>query len=381
MKASSCTPLILEAYLMPNRELLHHNEEARLDALHHLQILDTPIEERYERYTRLACKAFDMPISTISCIDEHRQWFKSIQGGNTVETERCVSFCQHTILEDEALIVNDARCDERFATSPLVCNDPGIVFYAGVPILSPDGLPLAAFCVIDTKPRSFTQTDLNLLKDFAKLVEHEMTTQSLNPIEHQLTNLIGGSWRVSLIDPLTRLWNHEGISTIIDEALNLSSKTNIGFCVAMVDLSRFDEINKTLGHVAGDEILRSFSKSLLSEIGEDNSLGRIRNNEFLILFNSVTEMDQVEAVLDRIESFVDSFPVKGIEGRETLGGAVVGVYVPPKWTGSLKPLLDQIDETMHKAKIDDHLEPRVIEVRSLSEFDHPETGFADEQAV
>lgn len=99
---------------------LPQNEEQRLAVLRQLNILDTPIEERFERITRMVCRSLKVPIAAISIVDESRQWFKSIQGLNASETPREIAFCAHAILRDELLLVEDATQDERFADNPLV---------------------------------------------------------------------------------------------------------------------------------------------------------------------------------------------------------------------------------------------------------------------
>jgi hypothetical protein len=86
---------------------LPENEPQRLAALHHARLLDTPLEERFERITRLVCRLLGVPISTITLVDETRQWFKSVQGLIASESLRKVSFCAHTILSDEIMVVLD----------------------------------------------------------------------------------------------------------------------------------------------------------------------------------------------------------------------------------------------------------------------------------
>ena len=108
------------------------------------------------------------PISLISFVDETRTWFKSNIGLNATETSRDIAFCAHAIWQQEALIVNDATLDQRFADNPLVKADPKIRFYAGMPLVTSDGFPVGALCVIDRIPRDLTlqQRDaLRILRD------------------------------------------------------------------------------------------------------------------------------------------------------------------------------------------------------------------------
>ena len=107
------------------------NESQRLAALRALGVLDTPPEERFDRLTRIATRAFNVPIALVSLVDGERQWFKSCQGLGSQETSREVSFCGHAILDPAVLVVSDAFNAERFCDNPLVVGDPGIRFYAG----------------------------------------------------------------------------------------------------------------------------------------------------------------------------------------------------------------------------------------------------------
>lgn len=157
------------------------NEDARIAALQALNILDTEPEERFDRLTRIAKRVFNVPYSTISMIDEHRQWFKSIQGLSLCQTSRDISFCAHAILFDEILYVENALKDERFHDNPVVLGDPKIRFYAGCS-LAVNGLKLGTFCVFDRKPRSFTAEDRQLLKDLATLAERELMVSESNSV-------------------------------------------------------------------------------------------------------------------------------------------------------------------------------------------------------
>src|SRR5260370_4014832 len=104
------------------------NEAARLEALHALAILDTEPEESFDELTAVASCICQAPVAVISLIDRDRQWFKSRLGVAETETPRDISFCAHTILETDLLIVPDAAADARFADSPLVTSSPRIRF-------------------------------------------------------------------------------------------------------------------------------------------------------------------------------------------------------------------------------------------------------------
>src|SRR5574343_152004 len=114
------------------------NEEHRIASLYALNLLDTKTEERFDRFTMIATKIFNVPISTITLIDSDREWFKSCRGLPGNEGERAISFCSHALVEEKILIIPDTTKDERFADNPMVIGEPFIRFYAGVPIISSD---------------------------------------------------------------------------------------------------------------------------------------------------------------------------------------------------------------------------------------------------
>ncbi|MBW8900660.1 MAG: diguanylate cyclase [Massilia sp.] len=149
-------------------------EEARVQALHALGMLDTPQEDRFDRFTRLAAAAFRVPIALVTLVDRERQWFKSQVGVAHREMPRALAFCSHAIALDDMLVVHDTLHDERFAAHPHVMDAPHVRFYAGQPLHSVDGLPLGTLCIIDTVPHDFGAAERRMLGDLARLVQDEL---------------------------------------------------------------------------------------------------------------------------------------------------------------------------------------------------------------
>ncbi|MCT0206468.1 GAF domain-containing protein [Synechococcus sp. CS-1332] len=162
-------------------------EAARLEALKDYRILDTESEQSYDDITFLAAQLCDVPIALISLVDGDRQWFKSKVGLDVSETSRDVSFCAHAILGDQTLVVKDAREDERFCDNALVCSEPNIVFYAGVPLCTPTGAKIGSLCVIDRRPRELSDLQIRSLETLA----HQVVLQlELKRISDQLASAL-----------------------------------------------------------------------------------------------------------------------------------------------------------------------------------------------
>ncbi len=150
------------------------DEARRLDALRHLDVLDTPPEPRFDRLTRVAQRHFQVPIALVSLVDAERQWFKSKQGLDACETGRDISFCGHAVLADDIFHIPNALDDPRFADNPLVTDGLKIRFYAGAPLHAPDGSRVGTLCIIDDQARQFSAAELSVLRDLADAVEAEL---------------------------------------------------------------------------------------------------------------------------------------------------------------------------------------------------------------
>lgn len=146
------------------------DETARLAALREYALLDTAPEEAFDDLTRLAAFVCGAPIALISLVDAQRQWFKSCQGVELLETPREIAFCAHGIQSADVMIVPDALADARFSDNPLVTGEEHIRFYAGAPLVTPSGYPIGMICVKDTVPRELTPEQVEALRVLGRQV-------------------------------------------------------------------------------------------------------------------------------------------------------------------------------------------------------------------
>jgi PAS domain S-box-containing protein len=146
------------------------DEPRRLEALRRYEILDTPPEPAFDDLTRLASQVCDAPMAMLSLVDAERQWFKSRVAVPVEETSRDISFCAHAIGGRDIFEVPDASADPRFEDNPYVVGESGIRFYAGAPLLTPDGHALGTLCVMDQRPRTLSPAQTDALRALSRQV-------------------------------------------------------------------------------------------------------------------------------------------------------------------------------------------------------------------
>ena len=171
-------PLVAEMTVAP----IPAEEEERLAALAALNLLDTEAEPVFDRITAKLARVLEVPIVLISLIDRDRQFFKSQIGlpaelAKARQTARNVSVCGHVVAKNQVMVIEDLSRDRRFANNPLL-KEHGIRFYAGAPLLAPNGQPIGSLCLMDMKPRLLTERDKRLLQEYAGEVMEEIAKRA-----------------------------------------------------------------------------------------------------------------------------------------------------------------------------------------------------------
>ena len=150
---------------------LYHDEPARMAVLRDYGVLDSVPEADFDDIVFLASLVCGAPVALVSLVDHDRQWFKAKVGIDVEQTSRDVAFCAHAILQPaDIFVVPDALADPRFATNPLVQDEPRMRFYAGAPLVSPEGMPLGTLCVFDRVPRALSAEQTRALGALAREV-------------------------------------------------------------------------------------------------------------------------------------------------------------------------------------------------------------------
>lgn len=172
-----------------NRNAISGEEAARLRALKSYQILDTPREEDFDTIASLAAEICDTPIAVVNLIGDGRQFFKAEVGLGVRETPLDTSFCRQAILQHDFLYVPDATQDPRFRNNPLVTGEPGLRFYAGALLKTPEGHPIGTVCVLDTKPRELSGHQQATLKRLARQTMAQLELRRLSQTQREQQRL------------------------------------------------------------------------------------------------------------------------------------------------------------------------------------------------
>ena len=221
------------------------NEEQRLKALSEYRILGSRPEEAYDSITRIASLACNVPIALISLVDRERQWFKSKVGLTVNETSRDISFCAHTILNPDPMVVEDALFDQRFKDNPLVTQEPHIRLYAGFPLETPTEDRLGTLCVIDRIPKSLTNTQFKIMQELANqvVVQLELRKRSFALME-EFCQMHNNQGIISTCSYCRSVKDHEGKWQPFDQFMMQFSTLNFshGICQSCMN-KHFPEIN------------------------------------------------------------------------------------------------------------------------------------------
>lgn len=308
-----------------------NDEAGRLAALEKTGLLDTSEEEPFELVVDLVRKVLNVPICAVSLVDRDRQWFKAARGLKVTETPREISFCAHTISSYEPFMVENARAHPLFHSNPLVCGDPNIASYIGIPLRTADDYNLGSLCAIDTQERSFSDREITLLKGFAALVMHQIELR-----EQAANDLLTGA--------LTRrIWERAAHKEILR-----SKRHGYHLSLICLDIDHFKSFNDRFGHAAGDAVLTATAKTLVSCIRETDLLGRTGGEEFTILCSGA-KLEEAVTLAERCRQSLAMSRVPWNDGTLQVT-ASFGVTDLHDDEIDLKTIMARADQALYEAK-------------------------------
>ncbi|MEW6020930.1 MAG: sensor domain-containing phosphodiesterase [Pseudomonadota bacterium] len=337
------------------------DEAKRLAALYATELYGTAPEEAFDRITRLAARLFDVPTVLISLVGSDTQWFKSRCGMDAQSGPRETSFCGHAILSDQPLVVEDATLDERFADNPSVIGAPHIRFYAGVQLYSVERAKLGTLCVIDSRPRTMGEDELEELYELGRMVEeliyHRQLARAAQELHEQLLHnaalspvpAAAGQVKYLLThDALTGLANRQALLRSIGENIAAWQAEGASAVVACLNLDRFKQLNEVLGHEVGDAALVTVTRALQAHLREGDMLARAGNDEFVMLLNDPDGEERLLARLGQLMAEVNSHAYG--EGADLSLTCSVGFACYPKDGEEGDTLLNNAVTAMRHAK-------------------------------
>lgn len=245
-------------------------------------------------------------------------------------------YCHHVVKKNAPLYIQNASETDEWNDNPELTED-NYVSYLGYPIHWPDGQCFGTICVMDTAPTNYKKQFLDMLEVLRDVISSDLAhLYKENELKIE-----------SRIDPLTRIYNRRGFEEAFESLQTLSRKLNRKAQLLFVDLNNFKEINDTLGHKAGDQVLKHFANILKSCVRKTDLLCRWGGDEFVIVLNNDEQVAK-QAFIHRINDLQEhEFKNKGIQ---KICFSLGGVEILPKENLSLNDLLHEADKMMYSCK-------------------------------
>ncbi|MDH3546128.1 MAG: sensor domain-containing diguanylate cyclase [Gammaproteobacteria bacterium] len=321
----------------------------KLASLHSLDPFYTPLEERFERITRLAGRALGVPVAAITIVKDDRQWFKSVTGWPVTELPMSKSLCAEMLKKGEALVVEDTLNDLYLMSNPLVCRGPKFRFYAGYPMKDITGDTIGSFCVMDIKPRKTDAGFATALADLGDMANRELFTMELNNAQSELITKLGESRRQAMFDPLTRLWNRRGGMDLLNAAMHEVAKHDhtLGLCLA--DIDHFKSVNDQFGHSVGDQVLRKVASTIVAAVRPQDVVCRYGGEEFMVIVRDV-DAKACLTIANRICSSIRDLPIRT---REKTVPTTMSIGMAMRDHGddvTPEQLIEKADKALYKSK-------------------------------
>jgi len=305
------------------------DEAARLLELRSYSVLDTDQDPRFDDISELTRYIAGTEIGIVSLVDSNRQWFKSCVGAplGQQQTARDISFCGHTILQRQPLIINDALEDERFADNPLVLGSPHVRFYAGFPLITPNGFTVGSLCAISRQPHQLNHQQIDALGRMALLtvqqLEYLRNSAFLSASESGLEVERLRGLASERMTSLERLINRDQLVRMMD--LMFGMELGSSFSLLRCSFRDYERVNSNLGGLLAEEYMNEAARRVLAAIPRSASVARFADAEFVVLLPFSAAESDAQKVAERILAFANHVYRCG---NETLSMALsIGVAI------------------------------------------------------
>lgn len=338
------------------------SDAARVTAPDATYLLDTEMDEMFDRLTRLGARALDVPTAFVLLIDKDRRLFKSFFKSIPTETLQDRMFCELALDHHGVLVIPDTLSDSRFANSSLIAEIPSARFYAQLPLYSRDRRKIGAFCVVDCVPRALTEEDVRILKDLARSAEELIYQQQLALASRQLLETLRAQDDISVrltrsrqevehvlhYDGLTGLPNRTRLFKKLNQGIRRWKQASAQGMVAYIDLDAFRNFNSELGYQVADLILQRLGQRLVNHLSPSDTVARIGSDEFVIVLDLPDSVLPGETVLARVAERIRQ-PLQ-IDGHELVIGCTIGFAQYPRDGNDAGHLLVAANAAMHESK-------------------------------
>jgi diguanylate cyclase (GGDEF)-like protein len=234
--------------------------------------------------------------------------------------------------------------DDRFANNPLVKSNSKIRFYAGAPLVTPNGFPIGTLCVMDTVPRQLSYQQLDALRRLTRQAIAQM--ELIQEIRNRKQSEIEGR-QLSLTDDLTGLHNRRGFFVMAEQELKIAHRMRLLCWVIFIDLDGLKQINDTLGHDMGDALIVDAGQLLKQSFRNSDIVARLGGDEFIVFISSYfKDADSIQAYLQVNIANFNQQQNRSYELSMSMG---IERYSPGS-NMSLKQLIARSDELMYAHK-------------------------------
>ena len=325
------------------------DETLRLVALGGTSLLATPDDYAFDCAAHIGSQLFNVPLCVLMLAGVEQDWTKSCVALEAHETSTIDVLCDEIVRTAEPIIIEDALTHSRIARGQCASHPSRIRFFAGYPIRAATGKVLGALCLVNFEPMQFPPAQLWLFRELAFLTELSLFARRIGTAQKALVAKLDCARRESLVDPLLRIWNRGGITTILEQLHKDSIKKAVPFSILMIDIDRFKRINDRQGHIAGDTVLKAVTRVLQASMRPDDEVGRYGGEEFIAVLPN-TDAANAIALAHRVNKAVAELRIETTAGLVACTVSIGVAEWVPRRLESVQALVHRADVAMLSAK-------------------------------